>query len=150
MIRSVFKALRAAWLWHRMYRLSVNGRYEDALWVARSAEDVARSRPYWQLFEIQQLGLLNNHVGALEQAKALIDDLSSRPNLSTDEKYFLTFARWYGQVAFRRLYSSETVPSSLEFDLGSFSLTDVSPRWKRAFPMTIHSEWEKDRSPPMR
>jgi hypothetical protein len=142
MFGEVLRRWKASGVWVKAKQLSSSGRYAEALELVRYGDETSRRKLHWRLFEIHQLGLLKNYVGALEQAKAFIADLSAKPNLSADERYFLAFAQWYGQIAFLRLHASQSVPPELEFDLRSFALGDVDPRWKRAFPMLIHPEWD--------
>lgn len=123
-----------------MVRLSVGGRYREALDTAESADDRVRTLAYWQLFEIQQLGLLQEHGATLERANKLIAELLKKASPSTDERYFLAFAQWYGQVAHRNISESTLIPETLKFDL-TFPLANVHSRWRRLFPMSIHPEW---------
>lgn len=144
MLGEFLRRWRESGAWIKATRLSSDGHFSEALEVVRYSDQRSRQKLHWRLFEIHQLGLLKNYVGALENAKALIADLLAKPTLTSDEKYFLAFAQWYGQIAFLRLHASQPVPKDLEFDLESFSLSDVSRRWKRTFPMSIHPNWLDD------
>lgn len=145
-ITNIFQRLKAAWTWDHAYQLSVHGKHKQALEVVRFSDEVLRRKLHWRLFEIQQLGLQNEHVGTLAQATSFIDELSAKQGLTPDQQYFLAFAQWYGRVAFRRLYSSESIPEKLEYDWRLFLLADISPKWMRIFPMSIHPEWGNRRS----
>lgn len=142
MIGGFLKRVRAARLWTKAGNLSAEGKHEEALWLIRSADEEIRKKPRWQLREIHFLGLMNQHVGTEQQAKVFVAELSAKPDLTADERYFLAFAQWYGRVAFRKLHASQPEPDEFQTDLSKLPLAEVSPRWKETFPMPIHPEWD--------
>jgi hypothetical protein len=136
---NILDRFRAAFGWDRAYNLSSRGRYEEALILIRSINaQPTGPRLYWSLFEISQLSLLGRHAETLPAVIAFVDQLTAKPALSVDERYFLSFARWVGAKAFRELFPATSTPEKLEQDFSSLALSDVHARWKRTFPMSTH------------
>lgn len=133
---------RAAFGWVRAYGLSSRGRYEEALRLVQSINTAPTGpRAYWSLFEIYQLSLLRRHVETLRCAIAFVDQYEGRQNLSANERYFVSFAKWAGAEAFYQLFPATAPPAKLEQDFSAYRLADVRSRWKRIFPMRIHPDW---------
>jgi len=125
-----------------MVNLSAKGDSVEALKLARENQHLARGWLPWRVFEVHQLALLGNDVGALMQAEKVIADLNRSGVKTPDQRYCLAFAQWCGRLAFQRLNASKEVPSHLQPDL-SFPLSPVSPGLKRKFQMPIHPEWPR-------
>lgn len=145
MIARFLNSIRSTLLWDRVTRLSASNKVRDALDAVRFADPKMTRHISWRVFELQQLGILRNNVAALDVANSLIKELLARGSLTPNERYFLCFAKWYGQVAFRELYSSKPLPESLMLDFASLTLGEVSADWKRTFPMPIHPDWDPSR-----
>lgn len=133
-------------VWQEARESAVNGDAPKALSIVRSADSRLRARLSWRLFELHQLGLMNQHEETLGLAENLIADLLLKPVLDPNERYFLTFAQWYGQVAYRNLRPGTHWPTTLDFDTSTVNLSEISLRWKIAFPMPIHTGWEADKA----
>lgn len=142
MIDRFLKRFRAASAWARAQHLSASGRHNEALELVRSVEPPTHMRSAWRLFEIHQLSLLRHHQETLKAAISLIDEFAARSSLTPDGRYFVCFARWCGALAFSELFPATERPAKLNFDFASLSLKDVSPGWKRKFPLHIHPEWD--------
>jgi hypothetical protein len=132
------KRFQAARKWVRAYRLSAAGRYEQALDLVRQINLPPDQRTHWRLFEVLQLSLLQRHAETLREAVAYVEKAKSRGVTTADQRYLLCFARWCGSVAFGELFPASAKPEALAFDLQSFAIEDVAPRWKRMFPMRVH------------
>lgn len=141
MIDRFLKRFRAASAWARAQHLSASGRHSEALELVRSVEPPPHMRTPWRLFEIHQMSLLGCHQETLRAAISLIDEIAARPRLTPDGRYFVCFAQWSGALAFSKLFPATERPAKLQFDFASVSLEDVSPRWKRKFPLHIHPRW---------
>ena len=133
---------RAAFGWVRACGLSSRGRYEEALRLIQSINAAPTGpRAHWSLFEIYQLSLLRRHVETLRSATVFVDQYAPKHNLSADERYFVSFAKWAGAEAFCQLFPATAPPAKLEQDFSAYRLSDVRSRWKRTFPMRIHPDW---------
>ena len=146
MIDRFVRRFRTASVWARAQHLSSEGRHKEALELVRTFEPSKHMRTAWQLFEIQQLSLLGLDQETLRSALSLVDEFAIRPALTADGRYFLCFAQWCGSVAFGRLFPATEKPAKLNIDLTSLMLGDVSPSWKRNFPLYIHPDWDASRS----
>ena len=140
MLGQVLARSRAAFLWLKVTKLSANGNHAEALERIRFANEKLRKFYYLRTLEVQQLAFHGNDVGALEQAKALIADLAEKT--SANERYFLAYARWIGQAAFRRLYSSSEPPSELMLSASAIPTAGVSPTWRRHFVIPLDASGE--------
>jgi len=120
------------------------GDCQHALDIIRQSPSDLRVRDEWRLFEVHQLGLMDRHIETLDVAEPLIASLLLRAQLDATERYFLAFAQWYAQVAFRSLYPRSPWPTIFDLDMNSIKLSEVHMRWKRAFPLKLHPDWEAD------
>jgi hypothetical protein len=124
-----------------MISLSSQKKFAEALAMAKTANPVVQSMSEWRIFEMQQLTLTNNYAAVLERAAAFVQMMLSRRSLANDDRYFVTLARWYGQIACRGLNYS--IPEELRFADSFVPLHTVSGRWKKIFPLPVHPNWPR-------
>jgi hypothetical protein len=132
---SLVERFRAAKRWSRARALCSARRYAEALALLREYEGPARRSYPWRLFEVYNLSLLDDYVGTLQSATALIDDLSKQREQTPNDAYFLAFARWCAWFAFAKLFPQTPLPEKFRVDPAAVSRQGVKPRWQRTFPL---------------
>lgn len=138
-VRRFSNALR----WVQAGQLCSDGHFEEALRCARAMSENFRHGIEWRTFEIQQLALLHWDHETIEAVNAFVLKYEYPTERSADRTYLLAFAKWCGANALAR-YAPESPPASaFEFDLTKIVLSDVSARYKRRYPLTIHPAWDE-------
>lgn len=107
-----------AWRWAYAGYLNGEGRYEEALRLARRMRGSLRRGLEWQVFEIQQLALLRWDHETIDTVNALVLQYE---------------------------YPTPRSPPSpaIEFDFSEIVLSGVSARYKNRYPLTIHPSWDE-------
>jgi hypothetical protein len=133
--------MRAEWVWADAQRHFARDDLYEALRLVRSITRDPMRPLHWWAFEILLLTLMRKRAAALREVQALLQSIGTG-ELTPDERYVVCFVQWCGVIACKQQSASNKPPSSLRCDPRVIQLRDISRRWLRLFPLTIHPNWD--------
>lgn len=131
-----FERLKIAIRWVTAYNHSTQGRYEQALRVARAMADDFKQRNDWRAFEIQQLYFLQWDMECLDAANRFLAEHANTPPPTENRRYLIHYVKVCARAAFTRVAGDSPLPTLFVADSQKIRPELVAENLKRWFPLT--------------
>jgi hypothetical protein len=129
----------------RVLDLMAEGRFEEASKISAKASKFDRLLE-WRILKVNLHKEMKQYEAALEEARATIALLvGSRAHRECDKQYLLAYLKCVadGSDYYFHGSQSETRPREFIVEWNLIQLSDISPEYRRNFPLRQHPAWPK-------